>query len=343
MRLVLFSSYVPFVDGGGRFIVEWLKQKLLERGHEVEHVYLPFSDCPKDLLCQMTAYRSVKIERADRVICFRPPSHLLQHPNKVLWFIHHFRVFYDLWNTELAPLHTRYNEALRRAIFQADGTALKEARAIFTNSRVVQARLKHFNNVESSVLYPPLLDPTAYRNTGYGDEVVYVSRLVSHKRQHLLVEAMAHVKTGVKARICGESDGVIYAEELLRIASSLGVSERVSIENRWISEQEKRDILGRSLAVAYFPLDEDSYGYPSLEAAHSRKPILTAADSGGVLEFVVHEHNGLVCEPDAKAVAQSLDRLYDDRELVERFGLESEQTTKALRIDWDNVIDQLLA
>jgi glycosyltransferase involved in cell wall biosynthesis len=136
---------------------------------------------------------------------------------------------------------------------------------------------------------------------------------------------------------------VLYAEELSRLASSLGVSDRVSIENRWISEQEKRDVLGRSLAVAYFPLDEDSYGYASLEAAHSRKPILTMADSGGVLEFVVHERNGLICEPDAKAVAESLDRLYSDRKLVELLGSESEQTIKTLRIDWDNVIDHLLA
>ena len=108
MRLALFSSYVPFVYGGGRFIVEWLEQKLKEHGHQVERIYLPFSDAPKDLLWQMTAFRLVKIDGADRVICFRPPAHLLQHPNKVLWFIYHFRGFYDLWNTDGSPLHTRY-------------------------------------------------------------------------------------------------------------------------------------------------------------------------------------------------------------------------------------------
>jgi glycosyltransferase involved in cell wall biosynthesis len=344
MRVALFSSYWPFVNGGGRFIVEWLDQKLQEYGHQIESIYLPFSDHPRDLLCQMTAFRAVKIDGVDRVICFRPPSYLLRHPNKVLWFIHHFRGFYDLWNAEGAPPHTRYYEALRRAIFRADGIALKEARAIFTNSRVVQKRLKTFNNVDSCVLYPPVLDPTIYTNAGYGEEVVYVSRLVPHKRQHLLVEAVAHAKTAVKARICGVGNlGDTYVEELSRLASRLGVSDRVSIENRWISEQEKRDIIGRSLAVAYFPLDEDSYGYSSLEGAHSCKPLLTTTDSGGVLEFVVHERNGLVCDPDAKAIAESLDRLYSDRRLVEDLGCEANKTVEKLRIDWDNVIDHLLA
>ena len=343
MRIALFSSYVPFINGGGRFIVEWLEAKLLQYGHQVERVYLPFSDESRDLLWQMTAFRSVKIDRADRVICFRPPAHLLQHPDKVLWFIHHFRGFYDLWNTKFAPPTNRYNETLRRAIFQADGIAFKEARAIFTNSRVVQKRLKEFNNVESVVLYPPLLDPKGYHNTRYGEEVVYVSRLVPHKRQHLLVEALARSKTAVKARICGQDLGGAYVEELSRLASKLGVSHRVFLENRWISEHEKKDIIGRSLAVAYFPFDEDSYGYPSLEAAHSCKPVLSTTDSGGVLEFVVHERNGLVCDPDAKAIADALDRLYNDRKLAEALGSEANRTVEKLHINWDTVIDHLLA
>ncbi|MBV9392077.1 MAG: glycosyltransferase family 4 protein [Verrucomicrobia bacterium] len=344
MRIALCSSYVPFVNGAGRFIVEWLDQKLREHGHQVESIYLPFSDDPRHLLSQMTAFRSVTIDGVDRVICFRPPSYLVRHPNKVLWFLHHFRGFYDLWNTHAGPPHTRYYENLRRTIFRADGVGLNEARGVFTNSRVVQRRLKTFNNVDSSVLYPPLFDPTIYANAGYGEEVVYVSRVVPHKRQHLLLEAMAHTKTAVRARICGVGDvGGTYAEELLRLASEIGVSERVSIENRWISEDEKRDIIGRSLAVAYFPVDEDSYGYSSLEGAHSCKPLITTTDSGGVLEFVSHERNGLVCDPDAKAIAKSLDRLYSDRKLVEDLGCEANRTIEKLRINWDSVIHHLLA
>ncbi len=342
MRIALFSSYLPFVNGGARFIVEWLEQKLLECGHQVERVYLPFSDNLEDLLLQMTAFRCVKLHRAERVICFRPPSHLLQHPNKVLWFIHHIRGFYDLWGTEGAPPATGYNTALRRSVFQADGLALKEAQRIFTNSRVVQKRLKAFNNVDSLVLYPPLPTPNAYRNLGYGDEVVYLSRLVSHKRQHLLVQAMAHVKTAVKARICGEDLPGKYARELTDLVSSLGLGDRISVENRWISEQEKCDIIGRSLAVAYFPLDEDSYGYPTLEAAHSEKAVITTTDSGGVLEFVTHERNGLVCDSNPEALGTSFDRLYNDRALAESLGTEAHATVEKLRIDWDNVVDHLL-
>ena len=57
MKIALCSSIVPFIDGGGRFIVEWLERKLLEHGHEVERIYLPFVEDPREMFAQMVAYR----------------------------------------------------------------------------------------------------------------------------------------------------------------------------------------------------------------------------------------------------------------------------------------------
>src|SRR5688572_13629685 len=99
MRIILASSFVPFIHGGARFIVEWLETKLCERGHEVERFYLPFVD-NSDLLEQIAAYRLLDLSsHGDVLVAFRPPAHVLRHPNKVLWFIHHLRAFYDLAGT----------------------------------------------------------------------------------------------------------------------------------------------------------------------------------------------------------------------------------------------------
>jgi hypothetical protein len=46
MKIVIASSIVPFVYGGGSFIVDWLEQKLLEYGHQVERFCLPFVERP---------------------------------------------------------------------------------------------------------------------------------------------------------------------------------------------------------------------------------------------------------------------------------------------------------
>lgn len=343
MRICLASSYVPFINGGARFIVEWLEQKLREHGHEVERFYIPFIDSPHDLIEQMTAFRLIDLSAScDRLVCFRPPSYVLPHPNKVLWFIHHIRVFYDMWDTPYRPVpDTPGGRAVRQALIDADTNAIREAKKIYTNSQVVTDRLKQYNDIDSTPLFPPILNPERFHSTGYGDEIVAVCRIEKHKRQELLVKAMAHVRSGVKLRICGSSSSALHTEELRRFVSDHRLDDKVIIDDRWITEDEKAAYLAPALAVAYLPIDEDSYGYPSLEGAHAKKPVLTTTDSGGVLELVEHGVNGLVATPDPRAVAQAMDKLYVDRQATERMGRANEHRLTEMKIDWNTVVEAM--
>ena len=269
---------------------------------------------------------------------------MLRHPNKVLWFIHHFRGFYDLWDS---PYQTMPDEprtrAFRRSILAADQNGLAEARRIFTNSRIVSERLQRFNHLGSEVLYPPIMSPERFQCSGYGDEIVYVCRLEQHKRQHLLIEAMRHVRTPVRLRLCGTGQDRRYIESMQKTIVESGLAERVSLEDCWISEAEKADRLSGALAAAYVAFDEDSYGYPSLEASHASKAILTTSDSGGVLELVEDEANGFVCEPSAPALADAMDRLFLDRALAQRMGQSAQRRIDELKINWDHVVERILA
>ena len=345
MRIVLVSSFVPFINGGARFIVEWLEEKLLEHGHQVEHYYLPFVDYPDETLQQMAAFRLIDLtDYADRVICFRPPAYAIDHPNKVLWFIHHLRSFYDLWETPYgARSGTQNIEAVKKAVVRFDTQAISEARHVYTNSQVVSDRLKRFNGLDSEPLYPPIYQPERFSNAGYGDEIVYVCRVEPHKRQELLVEAMAHTTTGVKLRLCGVPSNPGYGDTLRARIAELGVEDKVIFEDAWITEAEKAAKLSTALAAAYIPKDEDSYGYPSLEAAHSQKPVITCTDSGGTLELIEDGRNGLLCAPDARALASAMDRLYADRPATERMGQALESRLKELRIDWHRVVEAMTA
>lgn len=344
MKIALCSSFVPFVDGGGRFIVEWLERKLLEHGHEVERIYLPFVEDPRDMFAQMVAYRLIDLtESCDRLIAFRPPSYMLRHPCKILWFIHHFRFYYDLWDTEYRPVPDNIaGRGIRDTVFAADNATLREARHIFTNSRTVSDRLRQFNGIDSEVLYPPLQDPERFRSDGYGDEIVCVSRIEHHKRQHLLIEALSHTQTPVKLRLCGLSSFSAYISEIEALTQRLGLEERVIIEHRWITEEEKAERIAHALAVAYAPLDEDSYGYPSLEGSHAQKAILTTTDSGGVTELVIDSVNGYVCAPHPQALGNAMDRLFLDRSRTSAMGRVAYQRVLDLGITWDNVVQKLL-
>jgi glycosyltransferase involved in cell wall biosynthesis len=344
MKIALCSSFVPFIFGGARNIVEWLESMLKLHGHQVEHIYLPAIDTPDSLMPQILAYRWLRIENADRIICFRPPAYLIPHPNKVLWFIHHIRAFYDLWDTQYRnfPDNGR-NRMIRNVLREIDTQALRESRAIFTNSAVVSERLRLFNNLESEILYPPIYNPEQFHCRGFNDEVVYICRVEHHKRQHLLLEALRYTTCPIKLRICGNTSNQNYVESLRAIIRDYRLENRVHFNLGWISEEQKVEYLADCLAAAYLPLDEDSYGYPSIEASHSGKPILTTTDAGGVMELVQHQYNGLICEPNPESVALGLDQLYNDRHLTEQMGQNALKRLEELGINWDRVLSRLLA
>jgi glycosyltransferase involved in cell wall biosynthesis len=344
MRIALCSSFVPFVNGGYRNIVEWLETMLLEAGHEVERIYLPEVDSPDMLFRQMAAFRFVDLSAADRVICFRPQAHLIPHPNKIVWFIHHLRAFYDLWDTEYRgfPDDVKHR-GIRDALHAADTAALREARRVFSNSRVVGDRLLRFNGIESERLFPPVLRPERFRFRDLNDEIVCICRIEHHKRQQLLVEALKYCRSPVRLRLCGTSAGSGFSAEVARLACAWGVGDRVTIDDRWITEDEKSDLLADCLAAAYLPVDEDSYGYPSLEAAHAGKALLTAGDAGGVLEFVTHGINGLVAEPNPISVANAMDQLFQDRIATRRLGEAATARIAEMNIGWPHVLERLLA
>jgi glycosyltransferase involved in cell wall biosynthesis len=343
MKIGLVSSAVPLLQGGGRFIVDWLATTLVEAGHNVETVWIPQSDEPAALFQQMLAFRLIDLNDSfDRIITFRPSSHLVQHHTKVVWFIHHIRQFYDLWDTEYNPLpDTAYWESYRKNLMAADTNALKEARHVFTNSKTVKERLKRFNNVDAEVLYPPVLAPERFYTEAWGGEIAFICRVEHHKRQHLAIEAMRYVKTPVRLRISGRSGFPDYADKLRQIVIDYNLEERVTLDLRWISEGEKTSLLSTALAALYIPVDEDSYGYPTIEAALAHKATITVGDSGGVPEFIDNGISGLIAEPDPQALAEAFDRLWMDRTLTKRLGHNAFERLGELQIQWEHVIARL--
>lgn len=335
------STFVPFLKGGGVQIADELVLALREHGHEVDTVMLPFHSYPPEMIEQMLGMRLLDLsESGDRLIAIRTPSYILPHPEKLLWFIHHHRGAYDLWGSQLGDIrNTAEGRRLRQAIVAADERFLPEAKRIYTNSKVVGERLKRFSNLDSEVLYPPLWKTDGYRCESYGDYVFYPSRITRGKRQWLLAQAMGLVESDVRAVIAGAPDDPAELERLRDMVKAEGVADRVEILGEWISQERKEELMANALACVYIPFDEDSYGYVSLEAYHSRKPVVTCTDSGGTLEIVEDGVTGLVAESEPAALAEALDQLCASKEQAARMGEAGYERMGALGISWEHVVE----
>jgi glycosyltransferase involved in cell wall biosynthesis len=345
MKVLVASTVVPGVRGGASIIVDSLERALTVRGHEVDVLRLPFHSAPREMLSQMLAMRLHHVaDSGDRLVCVRTPSYLLRHPAKVLWFIHHHRGAYDLWGTPYGDIPDNVGgRALRDAIRATDEVAFSESRSIYANSDAMRDRLLRYNNRSSQVLYPPLDRPEEFRCESYGDSLVYISRLAGHKRQALAIEAMAHTTTPVRLVVAGPPDTRHDAPRLRGLITAQGLTHRVELRPGWITEDEKVRLYSECLAAVYCPFDEDSYGYPSLEAHQSRKAVVSTVDSGGVGELVMDGVNGYLVEPTPVAMAKRFDELFLDRALAQRMGEAGLRRIEELGISWDHVVARLLA
>jgi glycosyltransferase involved in cell wall biosynthesis len=345
MKVLVLNNGVPFIRGGAEHLADSLVRELQVRGHEAQLVRLPLRwHTPEAVADSMAAAAAVQLPSADRVIALKFPAYLVPHHTKVVWLLHQFRQVYDLWGTPLQGLPASPETLeLRQAILTSDTATLGSVRGLYCNSTVTADRLEKFNGLRAKVLLPPHGNSLAFRTDDYGDYILAVGRITASKRQHLLVEAMAHTSGRVRLVVAGQPETAGDQEALERLVVEHGLQDRVSLVLRFISDAEKVDLLAGARGVAYLPHDEDSYGYVTVEAMLSRKPVVTTHDAGGVLHLVTHEATGLVADPVPESLAASMERLSTDRELAVSLGESGRSVVDDLDLSWDSVLETLLS
>jgi glycosyltransferase involved in cell wall biosynthesis len=348
MNVLVVTVQVPFVRGGAEAMAEGLRQALLAEGHRAELVALPFKGYPAEripeqmLACRLLDLSESNGEPVDRVIGLKFPAYLVRHPRKVVWLVHQHRQAYELWGGPYGDLdHYADGPAVRDAIRGADTLLGAEAQAVYAISALVSRRLWEYNGVPSSPLYQPPPHAEAFWCAPADDYLFFPSRLTPHKRQDLVLHALRHTRRPVRVRFAGSADVAAEEGRLRRLAQQLGVEDRVG----WLGalgEADKRDQYARARGVVFPPYEED-LGLVTLEAMLASKPVLTCRDSGGPLEFVVHEETGLVAEPTPEGLAGAMDRLWADPGEAAAWGRNGRRRYEGLEITWPRVVRRLLA
>lgn len=344
MRIAVVNNCFPFVWGGAEYLADSLRDKLAEAGHDAIIIRVPFRwDSPTKILESMLTARLLRFPNVDLVIALKFPAYCVDHPNKRVWLLHQFRQIYELWGTPMQGLpNSAESLAVREAIIRADSLWLGSVQKLYCNSPVTRERLLRYNGISAEVLYPPLSHPEQFGCEEYGDYVFFPGRMNAMKRQLLAVEAMKHTSTDVRLVLAGPADSPDDLRQIEQAVHKHGVSSRVAIIGRFISEQEKADLFSRALACVYIPFDEDSYGYVCLESYHSRKAVITCSDSGGILILVRDGETGLIAPPAPQALAEAFDRLYERRTEAQAMGEAGWRLVQSLDINWERVIHALV-
>lgn len=340
MRILLSAVQVPFVHGGADYHTHGLCQALRDYGHDVELMRLPFRFGPEQDIqrlmeyvetLDMTAPNGIEIDRA---ISLQFPAWGLKHPNHTVWVMHQHRACYELYDVDAASPAQRQ---LRDAVQVFDDRHLPRATPLLANSQRVAERLYQYNGLTAAPLYHPPHAAERFRCAEEWGYVFYPSRQESLKRQDLLIEAARYLESPVRLIIAG--DGGQY-QRYQALVEEYGLSDRVRLVGQ-ISESEKLAWYANAMAVFFGPFDED-YGYVTLEAMLSAKPVITCRDSGGPLEFVRHDETGWVVEPAPRSVAAAIDDAWAQRARTAEMGRAGLEAYYRADISWERVVATLL-
>ena len=341
-RILVCEAHVPFVQGGAEFHVRELVQQLRAHGHEAELVSVPFKWYPKqEILAHAAAWRLLDLSesngrRIDLVIATKFPTYFARHPAKVAWLIHQYRAAYELAGTPYSDFdHTEEDVALRDRLIALDTAMLGECRRVFANARNTADRARRFNGLAVEPLYHPPRLAARLHGGEAGDYVLSVGRLEAVKRVDLVIRAMAHAPRALSLAIAGTGT---MRPALEALVIELKLDGRVRFLGE-VADDEIVRLYAGALGVIFPPYDED-YGYVTLEAFLSGKPVITTTDAGGPTEFVVDGVNGRVTPPDPEALGEAIRFLAGDTRRASSLGDAGYE--RARQITWAGVVEALV-
>lgn len=343
MKVLVLSVRAPFVHGGAEELRDHLVRNLnLTPGVRAGSMSLPFSWEPWTRLTdEMLIARGLRLAEVDRVIPIKWPAYLVEHEARTPWLVHQFRQAYDMWDSGHANIpDTPEGRRLRDLIRAADHEALSGLPRLFAVSQAAR-RLRHYCGIEAETLSAPLNDPWLFTGGEAGGYVLAGGRVGGAKRQELLVRALRHAPH-VRLVIAGPPDLPEEAVRLQRLADAEDVADRVRFDLRFLPREELAALVNGASAVAYVPLDEDSVGYVTMEAFQAGKPVVTASDSGGVLEIVRDGETGWVAEPELEALGAALAEAVADPARAALRGRMGRAAIDALGLTWPRTVERLL-
>lgn len=319
------------VVGGAERFYSGLQKALQNQGCDTELILITVDETTFEGIQKgYQDFAKLDLASFDLVISTKAPTYVANHPNHVLYLVHTIRVFYDMFD-EVFPHADAARLAQREWVHEQDNAALDRIQHRFSIGSEVSDRLIKWNDCSAEVLHPPV-DVDGLYDLGIGDYFYMPGRLHAWKRVDLAIKAIKCSSLPLKLVISGTGDAESQLRELA------GNDPRIEFLGRVDDETLKRLYAG-ALAVPFLPISED-YGYITLEAFASGKPVITCADSGEPTVFVEDGVSGLVCTPEPRAICAAFEQLWNNRQLAERMGQAGRD--RVASISWELVAGRLL-
>ena len=231
--------------------------------------------------------------------------------------------------------HDRLMELVRDRL-----DALDRFRAIIVLSQYMKDELVQTGILEEKIhVIPPFvyrlaadpIRPVASRT------ILFAGRLVWAKGVMDLVNALAGVRGAWSMVVAGAGP---MRDSMAKRADQLGLTHRFRFTG-WSGRAALNSLYHQARFVVMPSRWQEPFGITGLEAQSLGRPVV-AYDTGGIREWLVHDHTGLLVPAgDVEALTASIDVMLADDERVAHMGLNG-KSLAARRFDPAGLMDELL-
>lgn len=320
-------------QGGAEKFYQGLITALCEAGVQAELLDIPVDESSFETIKEAyLRFYDLNLSGYDGVISTKAPSYLIRHHNHICFLLHTIRVFYDMFD-DAFPDPTQQIMEQRKLIQKIDAGTLcyPHTKKVFAIGHEVRNRLLKFINIDTEVIHPALAEEI-FKCGNYDDYLFMPGRVHRWKRIELIIKAMQSIKAPLKLKISGTGEDEAYYRNMAL------KDKRIEFLGR-VSDKELVRLYSNALAVPFVPIRED-YGYITIEAFRSGKPVITCADSGEPVHFVHDGENGFICPPDPEQLALKMEFFYNNKDKAREMGMQGEMSARDLT--WPAITAKLL-
>jgi hypothetical protein len=314
VRVAVIEPQMPLRRDDGAEVAERLCGALVEYGHDVELIRIPFrEELGERVVEQMLAVRLVNLDNVERAVALRFPAYLLPHEDRVVW----------LQQRAVAPAGE-----LGASVRAAERSYLAEAARVHAASTLAARELARDTGLLAPVLYEPLREDGAYRCESYGERLLLLAADGVTPAVAVALAALARAPAARLTLACPAA----AAEAMVALARELGTQERVELVE--LVEGRPFELLAVARALVCVERDSELI---AREAFRSGKAAIALADCGCAGELVRDRVNGRVAAT-VEELGQAFEELSQDLALAERYGIAAARAPQA---SWESVVAEL--
>jgi len=324
-------------NGGAENLYTGLVDALNKKGHEATQIEVIVDESSFDGI--LKAYCDcfyLDLSHYDLVISTKAPTYMVRHPNHISYLLHTIRVFYDRFENEFKK-EDKERQKQRKLIHEFDKYGLDPSRIKrhYVIGETVAGRLKDADSFWKKIHFeviPPATKITDFKDPSNGEYIFLPGRLHRWKRVDLVIRSMKFIKKNVKLLIAGTGE---HEKTLRELANG---DERIEFLGS-VSDEQLVDLYSKSIVIPFVPVNED-YGYVTIEAFKTKKPVITCTDSGEPALIVKDGISGFIVEPKPEKIAEKINYFLDNPDDTIRMGENGYTSVK--EITWENVVSKLL-